>query len=91
MSALPTRPRLEIYTKFWCGYCHRAKRLLDAKRIAFAERDVSFDQAGFAEMVGRSGGRRTVPQVFLDDRLLGGCDELHALDSSGELDRLLAG
>ncbi|HMO06792.1 MAG TPA: glutaredoxin 3 [Paracoccaceae bacterium] len=82
---------IEIYTTPLCGYCHAAKRLLSAKGAAFAEIDVSRDPALRAAMVGRSGGRRTVPQIFIGGRHVGGCDDLYALERDGRLGPLLAG
>lgn len=83
--------RIEIYTSPFCGYCHAAKRLLAAKGAAFTEYDTWADPAAKAEMLRRSGGRRTVPQIFIDGRHIGGSDDLHALDRAGGLDPLLAG
>jgi glutaredoxin 3 len=80
---------IDIYTKFLCPYCARAKSLLQRKGAAFTEIDVTMDSAGFAAMVERSGGRRTVPQIFIDGCHIGGCDDLHALDGAGRLDPLL--
>jgi thioredoxin reductase (NADPH) len=82
--------RVVVYGKGWCPYCDRAKGLLRRKGIPFEEIDVEATPGAEAEMVRRSGGRRTVPQIFLGDRHLGGSDDLHALDARGELDRLLA-
>ena len=79
-----------IYTKFLCGFCHRAKRLLTGKGVAFTEHDVTFDKALRAEMAERSSGITTVPQVFINNNHVGGSDELAALDESGRLDALLA-
>ncbi|WP_188236297.1 glutaredoxin 3 [Sphingopyxis sp. LK2115] len=81
--------RIEVYTKAFCPYCTRAKQLLDAKGADFSEIDVTMDRAGFEAMVARAGGRRTVPQVFIDDRHVGGSDDLAALDAKGELDALI--
>lgn len=83
--------RIEIYTSPLCGYCHAAKRLLAAKGASFTEYDIFTDPGYRAEAMRRSGGRRTVPQIFIDDRHIGGCDDLHALDRAGGLDPLLAG
>jgi len=78
-----------VYFKSWCPYCRRAMSLLREKGVAFEEIDVEAG-AGLEEtMVKRSGGRTTVPQIFIGDRHVGGCDDLVALDDSGELDRLL--
>lgn len=81
---------IEIYTKFFCPYCTRAKALLDGKGAAYEEIDVTMDRAGFDSMVARAGGRRTVPQIFIDGRHIGGSDDLAALDAKGGLDPLLA-
>ena len=78
-----------IYTRNWCGYCFRAKRLLEAKGVAFEEIDVDVDLEREREMIQRSGGRLTVPQIFIDGEHVGGSDELHDLERRGELDRLL--
>ena len=81
--------KVEIYTSPFCGFCFRAKRLLDAKGVRYNEVDVFGGGAERDEMVRRAGGRTTVPQIFIDDRHVGGCDELYALDARGELDPLL--
>jgi glutaredoxin 3 len=80
--------RVEIYTKNYCSYCKRAKELLRIKGVAFAEYDVTDDPAKEREMKERS-GRDTVPEIFIDETLVGGCSELFELDEKGELDRLL--
>ena len=82
--------QIEIYTSPTCGYCHAAKRLLRQKGATFTEIDVIREPARRAEMVQRAGGRRTVPQIFIDGRHVGGRDDLHALDGHGALDPLLA-
>ena len=82
--------KVEIYTKFTCGYCTRAKRLLEMKRVRFEEHAVDFGGAKKAEMVERAGGRMTVPQIFINGRHVGGCDDLMALEQQGKLDELLA-
>jgi glutaredoxin 3 len=82
---------VEIYTSPLCGYCHAAKRLLTQKGVAYTEFDVSRDPALRGAMVARAGGRRTVPQIFVGDTHVGGCDDLYALDGAGRLDSLLAG
>jgi len=84
-----SQPLVEIYTKEWCSYCDRAKDLLRAKGVAFTEIDVTGNAANEKAMVARSGGRLTAPQIFIGGAGIGGSDELHALDSSGELDRML--
>ena len=81
--------RVIVYSSPFCGYCAAAKRLLTSKRAAFTEVDVMFDPERKLEMIERSGGRRTVPQIFIDGRHVGGFDDLSALDASGELDALL--
>jgi glutaredoxin 3 len=80
---------IEIYTTPMCPYCWRAKRLLKAKGAAYTEIDLWQQSARRPEMVERSGGRSTVPQLFIDGRAIGGSDELAALEASGELDALL--
>lgn len=80
---------IEVYTKFLCPYCSRAKALLDSKGAEYREIDVTMDRAGFDAMVERANGRRTVPQIFIDDRHIGGSDDLAALDARGGLDPLL--
>jgi glutaredoxin 3 len=82
---------VEIYTTPLCGYCHAAKRLLKAKGAAFTEIDLSTQPGRRAEMMQRSNGGRTVPQIFIGGQHVGGCDDLHALDHAGRLDVLLAG
>jgi len=82
-------PDIVMYSGGWCGYCARARALLEGKGIAFREVKVDEDPADRQAMHARSGGRRTVPQIFIGDRHVGGYDELHALDRSGELDTLL--
>jgi glutaredoxin 3 len=79
-----------IFTKAWCPYCSSAKQLLASKGVDFEERDITGDPALRAEMIQRAGGRSTVPQIFIGERHVGGCDDLHALDRRGELDRALA-
>ncbi len=79
-----------IYTTQFCGYCLAAKRLLEAKSVAFDEIDVGGAPERRAEMMDRAGGRRTVPQIFIGETHVGGCDELYALEREGRLDGLLA-
>ncbi|MFN0044314.1 MAG: glutaredoxin 3 [Alphaproteobacteria bacterium] len=80
---------VQIYTTMMCPYCHRAKALLEDKGVAFEEIDVTYDPKTRETMTARAGGRRTVPQIFIDGRAVGGSDELAALEESGELDNLL--
>lgn len=82
--------KVEIYTKAFCGFCYRAKALLDSKGVDYEEFDISMGGPKRGEMIQRSNGRMTVPQVFIDGRHIGGCDELHALEAKGGLDPLLA-
>lgn len=83
-------PKIKIYTTPICPYCVRAKALLKRKGALFEEIDVFVDTDRRAEMEQKSGGRYTVPQIFIGDRHVGGCDDLYALDRAGELDPLLA-
>lgn len=80
---------VEIYTKAFCGYCARAKALLDSKGVAFEEYDITMGGPKRAEMLERSNGGSTVPQIFIDGRHVGGSDQLSAMDRAGELDPLL--
>lgn len=82
--------QVEIYTTQICGFCFRAKRLLDSKGVAYREIDVLADRHAKAEMIERAQGRRTVPQIFIDGQPIGGSDELAALEAQGKLDGLLA-
>ncbi|MFD1344009.1 glutaredoxin 3 [Litorisediminicola beolgyonensis] len=81
---------VEIYTSPLCGFCHAAKRLLTQKNITFTEIDVLRDPSRKPEMIERANGRRTVPQIFIGDTHVGGCDDLFALDRAGKLDPMLA-
>ncbi|MHA6264312.1 glutaredoxin 3 [Arenibacterium sp. CAU 1754] len=81
---------VEIYTSPLCGYCHAAKRLLTQKGVNFSEVDVLKQPDRKAEMIQRANGGRTVPQIFIGEMHVGGCDELYALDRAGKLDPLLA-
>lgn len=89
MSEAEQVPKVEIYTQFGCGYCYRAVGLLREKGVAFTEYDVTMDREKRAEMVQRAPGARTVPQIFIADRSIGGSDELAALDRAGKLDPML--
>ena len=82
--------QVEIYTKAFCPYCTRAMRLLAAKGVEPVEYDITMGGPRRAEMIQRSGGRTTVPQVFIDDRHVGGSDDLALLDRRGGLEPLLA-
>ena len=83
--------KVEIYSSPFCGYCARAKALLSRKGVDYADYDVDADSSLRVEMTARAGGRTSVPQIFIDGRHVGGCDDLHALDAGGGLDPLLAG
>jgi glutaredoxin 3 len=83
-------PRVEIYTKMTCPYCYRAKALLKEKGVEPAEIAVDFGGEKKQEMVQRAGGRMTVPQIFINGRHVGGCDDLFELEDAGKLDELLA-
>ncbi len=82
--------KVEIYTSQLCGFCHAAKRLLKAKGAAFEETDVGRNPGEKAKMIARANGGRTVPQIFIDGKHVGGCDDLYALESNGKLDAMLA-
>ena len=79
-----------IYTRQFCGYCSAAKRLLTDKGVDFTEHDATFSPALRAEMVEKSQGGRTFPQIFINGEPIGGCDDLHALERAGKLDAMLA-
>jgi glutaredoxin 3 len=82
--------KVEVYTTSYCPYCIRAKSLLKGKGVAFEEIDVTRDSALREKMVELSGGRRSVPEIFINGRIIGGYDELRALDDEGGLDPLLS-
>jgi len=81
--------KIEIYTSPFCGFCHRAKHLLESKNAIFDDIDVMMDRARKNEMMQRAGGRTSVPQIFIDGQHVGGCDDLFALDAAGKLDPML--
>lgn len=83
-------PTVEIYTSPLCGFCHAAKRLLNQKGVEFSEIDVWAHPDRKPEMMQRANGRHTVPQIFIDEIHVGGCDDLYALDRAGKLDPMLA-
>ncbi|GHF10518.1 glutaredoxin 3 [Kordiimonas sediminis] len=83
-------PKVVVYSSKLCGFCYRAKGLLSSKGVAFEEINVDMKPQVRAEMRSRAGGVNTVPQIFIDDIHVGGCDDLYALDSAGKLDPLLA-
>ncbi|OIN85814.1 MAG: glutaredoxin 3 [Alphaproteobacteria bacterium CG1_02_46_17] len=82
--------KVEVYTTDYCPYCTRAKQLLDMKDVDYAEIDVSSDDAARIALVQKAQGRRTVPQIFINDKPIGGYDDMRALEDSGDLDKLLA-
>ncbi len=82
--------KIEIFTKFACPFCYRAKALLDSKGAEYSELDASGGKAR-EDMLARSNGRTTVPQIFIDGHHVGGCDDLFDLEAAGKLDPMLAG
>lgn len=82
---------VEIYTSPFCGFCHAAKRLLNAKGVSFVEHDVASAPEKRKEMLQRAAGRHTVPQIFIGPTHVGGYDDMAALENAGKLDPLLAG
>lgn len=87
---VPPMLKTTIYTTIACGYCMRAKQLLEGKQVPFEEIDVSFNVEGRREMMEKAGGRMTVPQIFIAGRHVGGWQELYELERSGRLDPLLS-
>ena len=83
-------PEVVIYTKYGCGYCFRAKRLLDAKGVEYTEHDITMGGPRRDEMLAKAPMARTVPQIFIGETYVGGSDDLTALEASGKLDSLLA-
>lgn len=83
-------PKVEMYTWRTCPFCIRAKDLLRRKGVDFIEYSIDGDEAARAQMARRASGRRSVPQIFINDRHVGGCDDLHELDYQGKLDQMLA-
>ena len=83
-------PIVEIYTKTFCGYCWRAKHLLDSKGVDYQEISIDFGGPDRQTMIQRANGRTSVPQIFIDGRHIGGCDDLLALERAGRLDELIA-
>lgn len=84
-------PQVDIYTKFGCGFCYRAKNLLKSKGVSYEEFDITLGGKKRDAMLERAPNARTVPQIFIGDIHVGGSDELAALDAAGKLDALLAG
>ncbi|MGH1375776.1 MAG: glutaredoxin 3 [Alphaproteobacteria bacterium] len=83
--------KIEIYTWSTCPYCKRAKSLLDKKGVKYTNHDITGDDAGRSKMIERTGGPKSVPQIFVNDVHYGGCDDIHMLDANGELDGILNG
>ncbi len=84
-------PKVEIYTWTTCPYCIRAKALLDSKGVKYTEYNITGDHEARKKMIERTGGSDSVPQIFINDRHYGGCDDIHALDAKGQLDPVLKG
>ena len=82
--------RVEIYSKSTCGFCYRAKQLLESKGVDYDEYELSWGSPRREEMIQRAGGRTTVPQIFINGQHIGGCDDLHRLDREGRLEQYLA-
>jgi glutaredoxin 3 len=82
-------PKVEIYTWSRCPFCIRAKALLDQKHVDYTEYCIDGDEAARAQMAQRANGRRSLPQIFIDDQHIGGCDDLYALERQGELAPML--
>ena len=80
-----------VYSTLLCPFCHRAKALLRKKGLSYTEIDVGMDARKRAEMTERASGRHTVPQIFINETHVGGCDDLHELDAQGQLDAMLSG
>ncbi len=83
--------KIEIYTWTTCPYCLRAKSLLNSKGVDYTEHNISGDDAARSKMIERTGGPKSVPQIFVNDVHYGGCDDIHALDKQGKLDGILNG
>jgi len=86
---MTTKAKIEVYSGDFCPYCVRAKSLLKQRGLAFIEYNVQQDPDKRAEMMKRSNGGRSIPQIFINDQHVGGCDELYALDKKGKLDAWL--
>ena len=81
--------KIDIYTTPYCPFCIRAKKLLKDKKINFNEIDLSENPEKFEEMINKSNGAKTVPQIFVNDTHIGDCDQIHELENKGELDKIL--
>jgi glutaredoxin 3 len=82
--------KVEIYTWATCPFCIRAKKLLEQKGVVYTEYSIDGDEMARSKMAQRSGGRRSVPQIFINDQHVGGCDDIHQLNARGQLDALLS-
>jgi len=82
--------KVEIYTRSTCPFCLRAKSLLNKKGVNFTEYSIDGDEDARAKMAQRANGRRSLPQIFINDNHIGGCDDIHGLDRQGKLDEMLA-
>ena len=82
-------PKIEIYTSAYCPYCVRAKALLDSKNVEYKELRIDLDPSLPTKMVELTGGKKTVPQIFINDQYIGDCDYLYSMNKKGELDKLL--
>lgn len=82
--------KIEMYSWSHCPFCIKAKRLLEEKGVEYTDYDITGDAAARTKMIERTGGPKSVPQIFIDDNLIGGCDDIHALDKQGKLDAMLA-
>ena len=83
-------PNVEIYTWSSCPFCIRAKALLDQKKVEFIEYCIDGDETARAQMTKRTQGKSSLPQIFINDKFLGGCDDLYSMELTGDLDKLLA-
>ncbi len=86
---MSSQAKVDIYVTQTCPYCVRAKQLLQRKGVAYSEIDVSHDDEARMALVKKADGRRTVPQIFINEQSIGGCDDLYALDAAGKLDPML--
>ncbi|MCT4635576.1 MAG: glutaredoxin 3 [Rickettsiales bacterium] len=86
---MSTNKKVIMYTKSYCPYCVKAKQLLKNKSVTVTEIDITNDESLIEEMLSKTSGKKTVPQIFINDFHVGGCDDLYALNDKGELDKLL--
>ena len=88
---MTTKAKVEVYCWATCPFCTKAMRLLDAKGVQYEAYDITGDNEARAKMIERTGGASSVPQIFVNDQLVGGCDDLHSLERRGKLDEILKG